>query len=192
MDRYRCQRLLMNDSLPTQQYRCYFNQGPKGPPFGPEGENCSGPKADVQGGITAAMPGGSFVGALTSGYLTDKLGRRRAIQIGCSIWIIGSIISCASQNIGMLIAGRFINGFSVGICSAQVPVYVSELAPPSKRGRVVGSQQWAITWGILIMVSTFPVSGAHSKANAIFSTTFHTVALTWMARRRSAFHGPSK
>lgn len=71
----------------------------------------------------------------------------------------------------MLVAGRFINGFSVGICSAQgkevdhngilrqsilvnlclVPVYVSELAPPSKRGRVVGAQQWAITWGILIM-----------------------------------------
>jgi sugar porter (SP) family MFS transporter len=39
----------------------------------------------------------------------------------------------------------------VGICSAQVSVYVSELAPPSKRGRVVGAQQWAITWGILIM-----------------------------------------
>ena len=82
----------------------------------------------------------------SSGYLTDKLGRRRAIQIGCAIWIIGSIISCAAQNIGMLIAGRFINGLSVGICSAQVPVYVSELAPPSRRGRVVGSQQWAITW----------------------------------------------
>jgi MFS family permease len=51
----------------------------------------------------------------------------------------------------MLIAGRFINGFSVGICSAQVPVYVSELAPPHRRGLVVGTQQWAITWGILIM-----------------------------------------
>lgn len=51
----------------------------------------------------------------------------------------------------MLVVGRFINGLSVGICSAQVPVYVSELAPPSKRGRVVGAQQWAITWGILIM-----------------------------------------
>jgi MFS family permease len=35
--------------------------------------------------------------------------------------------------------------------SRVVPVYVSELAPPSKRGRVVGAQQWAITWGILIM-----------------------------------------
>lgn len=40
------------------------------------------PEPSVQGGITAAMPGGSFVGALVSGYLTDKLGRRRAIQIG--------------------------------------------------------------------------------------------------------------
>lgn len=51
----------------------------------------------------------------------------------------------------MLIVGRFINGVCVGICSAQVPVYVSELAPPDKRGLVVGTQQWAITWGILIM-----------------------------------------
>ena len=30
-------------------------------------------------------------------------------------------------------------------------MYISELAPPSKRGRLVGTQQWAITWGIMIM-----------------------------------------
>ena len=97
------------------------------------------------------MAGGSFLGAIISGLLTDILGRKRALQIGSIIWCIGSILVCASQNIGMLIVGRFINGLSVGICSAQVPVYVSELAPPSKRGLVVGTQQWAITWGILIM-----------------------------------------
>lgn len=65
--------------------------------------------------------------------------------------VVGSILICASQNIGMLIIGRIINGIAVGIESAQVPVYVSELAPPSKRGRLVGTQQWAITWGIMIM-----------------------------------------
>lgn len=65
--------------------------------------------------------------------------------------MIGSIISCASQNIGMLIVGRIINGFCVGIESAQVPVYIAEISPPSKRGRFIGMQQWAITWGILIM-----------------------------------------
>lgn len=51
----------------------------------------------------------------------------------------------------MLVVGRIINGLAVGIESAQVPVYISELSPPSKRGRFVGVQQWAITWGILIM-----------------------------------------
>lgn len=51
----------------------------------------------------------------------------------------------------MLIVGRIVNGLSVGICSAQVPVYISEISPPSKRGRLIGMQQWAITWGIGIM-----------------------------------------
>lgn len=140
----------MSAILGTSQYKCYFNQGPSGPPFN-SSPDCSGPSASVQGGITAAMPGGSFVGALGSGFISDRLGRKRAIQIGAIIWCVGSIIVCASQNIGMLVAGRFINGLSVGICSAQVPVYISELAPPSKRGRLVGCQQWAITWGIMIM-----------------------------------------
>jgi len=94
----------------------------------------------VQGGITASMPGGSWLGALISGYLSDILGRRKAIQVGSVIWCIGSILVCASQNIGMLVVGRFINGLSVGICSAQVPVYITEIAPPSKRGRLVGCQ----------------------------------------------------
>lgn len=110
--------------------------------------NCAGPTSSTQGGISASMPGGSFVGALVSGFITDLFGRRRAIQIGAVIWCIGSLITAASYSIGQLVVGRFINGFSVGICSAQVPVYVSELAQPSKRGRVVGAQQWAITWGV--------------------------------------------
>ncbi|KFY37421.1 hypothetical protein V494_04759 [Pseudogymnoascus sp. VKM F-4513 (FW-928)] len=136
----------MSAIISTEPYLCYFNQIQ-----GDDVNKCYGPKPDVQGGITAAMPGGSWLGALISGYLSDKLGRKRSIQVGAIIWCIGSIIVCASQNIAMLAVGRIINGFSVGICSAQVPVYLSEIAPPSKRGRMVGCQQWAITWGIMIM-----------------------------------------
>ncbi|KAH0362008.1 general substrate transporter, partial [Aureobasidium melanogenum] len=136
----------MSAIIATQPYKCYFNQ---------QGYNdagqCIGPKADVQGGITASMAGGSWLAALCSGYLSDRLGRKIAIQVGAVIWVIGCIIVCASQNIAMLIVGRVINGFCVGICSAQVPVYISEIAPPSKRGKLVGAQQWAITWGIMIM-----------------------------------------
>ncbi|KAJ5234099.1 Hexose transporter [Penicillium citrinum] len=143
----------MSAQLTENSYKCYFNQGPNGPPFSydnPE-KGCSGPRSLVQGGITASMAAGSWLGALVSGFVSDLLGRKYAIMSGCVIWVVGSTIICASQNIGMLIVGRIINGIAVGIESAQVPVYISELSPPSKRGRFVGLQQWAITWGILIM-----------------------------------------
>jgi MFS family permease len=97
------------------------------------------------------MAGGSWLASLCSGYISDAFGRKKAIMLGAVIWVIGCIIVSASQNIAMLIVGRIINGFCVGICSAQVPVYISELAPPNLRGRLVGAQQWAITWGIMIM-----------------------------------------
>ncbi|KAL4898140.1 general substrate transporter [Aspergillus ambiguus] len=139
----------MSAIITTKPYLCYFHQGPleyiDGEP------QCKGPSADVQGGITASMAGGSWLGALCSGYFSDIFGRKHSIMIGAVIWCIGCILVCATQNIAMLIVGRVINGFSVGICSAQVPVYISEIAPPTKRGRLVGLQQWAITWGIMIM-----------------------------------------
>ncbi|PNS19263.1 High-affinity glucose transporter [Sphaceloma murrayae] len=136
----------MSALITTQAYRCYFNQ--QG--FSSEGV-CLGPRPDVQGGIVASMAGGSWLGALVSGLISDFFGRKTTIQIGAVIWIIGSIITAATQNIPMLVVGRVINGFCVGICSAQVPVYIAEISPASKRGRLIGAQQWAITWGIMIM-----------------------------------------
>jgi MFS family permease len=140
----------MSAQLGENAYNCYFNQGPDGPPFNDK-ETCSGPHSLTQGGITAAMAAGSWLGSLFSGPISDRLGRKTTIMIGCIVWLIGSTLVCASQNIGMLIVGRIVNGICVGLESAQVPVYISEISPPSKRGRFVGLQQWAITWGILIM-----------------------------------------
>ncbi|EGS22553.1 putative high-affinity glucose transporter protein [Thermochaetoides thermophila DSM 1495] len=152
----------MSAIISTQPYLCQFNQ--RG--FDENGR-CLGPTDAVQGGITAAMPGGSWLGALVSGFLSDSYGRKRSIQIGSVIWVIGSILVCTSVNIPMLVLGRIINGFSVGICSAQVPVYISEISPPSKRGRLVGFQQWAITWGILIMYFIC-YGSAYMKTSAAF------------------------
>lgn len=71
----------MSAIISTQPYLCTFNQ------LGTD-ENglCRGPKEDVQGGITAAMPGGSWLGALISGFLSDRFGRKTSIQTGAVIW----------------------------------------------------------------------------------------------------------
>jgi Na+/melibiose symporter-like transporter len=113
-------RIILLTVTGTQAYKCYFNQGTVN-----ADRECQGPTTGAQGGITAAMTAGSWAGALVSGYLSDILGRRKAIMIGCVIWVIGSAVICASQNIPMLVVGRIINGFCVGIQSAQVPVYIS-------------------------------------------------------------------
>lgn len=107
--------------------------------------------------------------------------------------IIGSVIVCAAQDIGMLVAGRFINGICVGIASAQVPVYISELAPPAKRGLLVGVQQWAITWGILIMFYVSYVSFVLGYLG-YFSTSSDLIrAVTTLAEAlRSGFLGDCK
>lgn len=56
----------MSAIISTQQYLCYFNQGG----ITDDGK-CAGPNSDVQGGITAAMPGGSYLGAIISGTFTS-------------------------------------------------------------------------------------------------------------------------
>ena len=124
----------MSGVLGTQAYKRYFNN----------------PVSYAQGGITAAMPAGSLLGALTSSFIADKYSRKVSLQFSCVLWIIGSILMAASQNVAMLCVGRVICGLCVGICSAIVPVYQSEIAPKEIRGRVVSLQQWAITWGILM------------------------------------------
>jgi MFS family permease len=59
-------------------------------------------------------------------------------------------LQASAQNVAHLCVGRVVAGFAIGIASAIVPVYQSEIAPREIRGRVVSFQQWAITWGILI------------------------------------------
>ena len=42
----------------------------------------------------------------------------------------------------MLVAGRIISGISVGLTSAVVPIYQSEVTAPTIRGRIVSLQEW--------------------------------------------------
>ena len=106
------------------------------------------PNSTEQGGITASMSAGSFVGALVAGWIADRLGRKGAIQVAAIIWIIGAVLQCSAQNVAHLIVGRIVGGLAIGITSSQCLVYLAELAPSKTRGGIVGIQQWSIEWGM--------------------------------------------
>ncbi|PCH41869.1 general substrate transporter [Wolfiporia cocos MD-104 SS10] len=110
----------------------------------------SSPSSTAQGGIVAAMPGGSTLGAIIASDLADRLGRRWTIITSACVWIVGCVVQCASVDVAMLVTGRVISGIAVGIASMIVPIYQSEVAPPTIRGRIVTLQLWAVTWGITI------------------------------------------
>ncbi len=77
------------------------------------------------------------VGALTAGLTIDRLGRRGTIQIGGFIAMVGAILQCAAKNLAMILVGRIIAGWAVGILSMSVPVYQAECAHPRSRGLYV-------------------------------------------------------
>lgn len=125
----------MSAIVVQQQYLNYFDH----------------PKGVVQGAIGSALAAGSVVGSAVAGPLSDKFGRRDAILFACVFWLIGTSVQVSSQNWGQLIAGRVINGFTVGVTSSQVPVYLAEIAKREQRGSIVIIQQLAIEFGILVM-----------------------------------------
>ena len=72
------------------------------------------PDANVTGGITASISGGSFLGCFVAFAIIDKLGRRTTVQIACVLFVIGAILSSASVDVAMLIVGRLFSGGGVG------------------------------------------------------------------------------
>lgn len=101
--------------------------------------------------IVSILSVGTFVGALSAGYVSDKLGRKYGIILSAMIpFNLGVILQTAATEQIMFIMGRLFAGFGVGLISAQIPMYQSETLPKWIRGTVVGCYQLCITIGLFL------------------------------------------
>ena len=90
---------------------------------------------------------GTVVGALFGGIPTSKYGRKRTL-IGIGVLYTLSAIGSALANDPWTFAFfRFIGGLGVGASTVAAPAYISEIAPPEKRGKLVGLYQFNIVPG---------------------------------------------
>jgi sugar porter (SP) family MFS transporter len=99
--------------------------------------------------ISAALVGAT-IGAIASGRLTDKVGRRAVLLGAAASFAFGGLASAFASGAAMLIVARVIVGAAIGVASYAVPLYISELAPPRWRGWLVSLNQLALTVGILL------------------------------------------
>ena len=100
--------------------------------------------------IVSILSAGTFFGALFGGEISDKIGRRFTVIIGCLTYIVGIILSTASTTIALLVVGRAIAGWGVGMVSTNIILYMSEIAPKSVRGAIVSGYQFSVTIGLLL------------------------------------------
>jgi sugar porter (SP) family MFS transporter len=93
---------------------------------------------------------GGFLGALSTIFLGDWLGRRRTIFYGSALVIIGALLMSSSYSLGQLIVARLVQGIGTGATTATVPVWQSELSGSAHRGSHVVSEGLFIAAGITL------------------------------------------
>lgn len=117
----------------------------------------------MEGFVISSALIGCIFGAAMAGWVSQTFGRKKALFAAAVLFLLAAIGS-AWPEIGFrmpsagdhsfvyhFVAYRILGGIGVGIASMVSPMYIAEIAPPEKRGSLVGLNQFAIIFGMLVV-----------------------------------------
>jgi sugar porter (SP) family MFS transporter len=108
---------------------------------------------------------GTVVGAILGGIPTNKIGRKKTLLWIGILYTVSALGSAFANDPITFAIFRFIGGLGVGASTIAAPAYISEIAPPMDRGKLVGLYQFNIVFGILIaFLSNYLLSGVGENA----------------------------
>jgi len=99
--------------------------------------------------VSAAL-WGTILGAMFGGIPGDRYGRRASLEITAVLYLVSALGCAFAFDWYSFVLARFIGGLGVGASSVLGPMYIAEIAPAEKRGRLVGFFQFNIVFGILL------------------------------------------
>ncbi|WP_025119916.1 MULTISPECIES: sugar porter family MFS transporter [unclassified Serratia (in: enterobacteria)] len=117
---------------------------------------------------------GCIFGALVSGLLSDRYGRKRPLAIAALTFVISAWGTAMATSFEAFIIYRIVGGVGIGLASALAPVYIAEVSPAAQRGRFVAVNQLTIVIGVLaaqlinLMIAE-PVAANASTADLLAS-----------------------
>ena len=105
----------------------------------------------MMGWIASCALIGCVAGAMSSGYLSDRFGRKKVLILSSILFAVSSIGTAVPQDLNLFVIFRIIGGLGIGIASMISPMYITECAPAAIRGRLVSINQFGIVTGILLI-----------------------------------------
>ena len=146
-------------------------------------------------GITRAQAGElgtaallvSAVGGWLAGWLADRYGRVRTLQIAILWFAAFTFLSGLAQNFEQLFAARALMGLGFGGEWAAGAVLLGEVIRPEHRGKALGMMQagWAVGWGTaaLLYAFFFSVLPAETAWRVLFLVGIAPALLVFFVRR---------
>ncbi|KAJ6846336.1 monosaccharide-sensing protein 2-like [Iris pallida] len=104
----------------------------------------------IEGLIVAMSLIGATIVTTFSGAVSDMVGRRPMLIIGSMLYFLSGLLMLWAPNVYMLLLGRLIDGFGIGLAVTLVPVYISETAPADIRGSLNTLPQFSGSGGMFL------------------------------------------
>lgn len=95
------------------------------------------------------FPGAAF-GALFGGRVADRIGRKRSLLVCAGLFLIGALGCALAPNVAIMVTARIILGLGVGAAAVTCPLYLAEMAPAERRGRMVTINELMIVTGQML------------------------------------------
>ncbi len=105
----------------------------------------------MKGWVASCALIGCIIGAMFSGVLSDKFGRKKLLIAAGLMFAISSAGILMPLNLTWFVFFRLIGGIGIGTASMIGPMYIAEIAPADIRGRLVSINQLGIVTGILLI-----------------------------------------
>jgi len=103
------------------------------------------------------------------GTMSDKFGRKVTLLIGLLIFLVGSVICALSDNIYLLMLGRFLQG--AGAIGSVITAMISDLVPEEVRGKAMAIMGASIAMSFALAMGLGPVLGATYGVASLFWIT---------------------
>ncbi len=107
-------------------------------------------EASQQGWAMSCALVGCLAGALISGTLSGRFGRRRLLTATALLFAVSSLGTALANTFGHFVEWRITGGIAIGLASSLSPMYIAEISPPQARGKLVSLNQLTIVIGILL------------------------------------------